>query len=152
MKLAARQNGAALLVALSFLVVITLISVAAMRSSTTELRLASNHEASVAALEVAQSAIDAALNDPDFFIFTGVTGTENSTTGGDFTISGVTEFSHAAVTITEGATKNPPRGLGLSADKFQGTEFYMSSTYDNLDAKRGQAQVEQGIVLIVPKS
>jgi hypothetical protein len=40
----------------------------------------------------------------------------------------------------------------LSADKFQGTEFYMSSSYDNLDAKRGQAQVEEGVVLIVPKS
>jgi len=152
MNMTSKQNGAALLVALSFLVVITMISVAAMRSSTTELRLASNNEARIAALQVAQSALDGTLSDPDNFIVTGVSGTEKSTTNSDFSISGVDEFSHASVVLTEGSTKNPPRGLGLSADKFQGTEFYMTATYENLDAKRGQAEVEQGVVLIVPKS
>jgi Tfp pilus assembly protein PilX len=152
-KLPSKQQGAALLVALSFLVVITLISVAGMRSSTTELRLASNNEARVAAAQVAQSAVDATVSDPNNFTVTGTPGETSSTTNSDFSIgTDVSEFAHADVTLTEGDTTNPPRGLGLSADKFQGTLFSVDAEYENLDAKRGQASVEQGMVLLVPKS
>jgi len=143
-----RQHGAALLVALSFLVVITLISLSAMRSSTTELRLASNNEEIMAARQVAQAAVDAAINEVDNFVVSGASGTVNSTV----TISGVDEFTHTTMEVTEGDTTLPPRGLGVSADKFQATMFDITSDYDNVAGGRGQAGLGQGLVLLVPKS
>ncbi len=143
-----KQHGAALLVALSFLVVITLISLSAMRSSTTELRLASNNEEQMAANQVAQAAVDAAVNEADNFVVTGTSGTVNNS----ITISGVSEFTHASMQVTEGDTTLPPRGLGVSADKFQATMFDIEADYDNVAGGRGQAGVGQGLVLLVPKS
>ena len=145
-----RQNGAALLVALTFLVVITLISLTAMRSTTTELRLASNNEERVAAEQVAQSAVDAVTSDPNNFVVTGVEGTVDTSV--TLNSSDVSEFASASVTLTEGATANPPRGLGVSAEKFQGTVFHIDGEYDNLNNGRGQAFIGQGVVLLVPKS
>lgn len=145
-----KQNGTALLVALSFLVVITLISLTAMRSTTTELRLASNNEERVAAEQMAQSAVDAVMSNPNNFVVTGVEGTEDTSVALD--TSAVSEFAHADISITEGTTANPPRGLGVSAEKFQGTMFHIDGSYNNLDNGRGQAFIGQGIVLLVPKS
>jgi type IV pilus assembly protein PilX len=145
-----KQNGAALLVALSFLVVITLISLTAMRSTTTELRLASNNEERVAAEQLAQSAVDAVMSNPDNFIVTGVEGTEDTSIA--LNSNQVSEFANASITVTEGTTANPPRGLGVSADKFQGTMFHIDGEYNNLDGGRGQAFIGQGIVLLVPKT
>jgi len=145
-----KQHGAALLVALSFLVVITLISLTAMRSTTTELRLASNNEERVAAEQLAQSAVDAVMSNPNNFVVTGVEGTEDDSITLD--TNAVSEFTNADITITEGTTANPPRGLGVSAEKFQGTMFHIDGEYDNLDGGRGQAFIGQGIVLLVPKS
>jgi Tfp pilus assembly protein PilX len=145
-----KQNGTALLVALSFLVVITLISLTAMRSTTTELRLASNNEERVAAEQMAQSAVDAVMSNPNNFVVTGVEGTEDTSVTLD--TSAVSEFAHADIAITEGTTANPPRGLGVSAEKFQGTMFHIDGSYNNLDNGRGQAFIGQGIVLLVPKS
>ena len=144
------QSGAALLVALLFLVVITLISVTAMRSTTTELRLASNNEERVAAEQVAQSAVDSVMSDPNNFVVTGTEGTIDSSV--TLSSSDVSEFAHATITLTEGATTVPPRGLGVSAEKFQGTLFHIDGDYDNVAGGRGQAFIGQGIVLLVPKS
>jgi Tfp pilus assembly protein PilX len=144
-----KQHGAALLVALSFLVVITLISLTAMRSTTTELRLASNNEERVAAEQLAQSAVDSVMSNPNNVV-TGVEGTEDDSITLD--TNAVSEFTNADITITEGTTANPPRGLGVSAEKFQGTMFHIDGEYDNLVGGRGQAFIGQGVVLLVPKS
>jgi len=144
------QSGAALLVALMFLVVITLISVTSMRSTTTELRLASNNEERVAAEQVAQSAVDFVISDPNNFVVTGVEGTVDSSI--TLSTSDVSEFGSTTVKLTEGTTTNPPRGLGVSAEKFQGTLFHIDGDYDNVSGGRGQAFIGQGIVLLVPKS
>ena len=156
-----KQNGAALLVALSFLVVITLISLTAMRSTTTELRLAINNEERVAAEQVAQSAIDAVVSDPNNFV---VTGTEDTETDYDLSDSAslstsagvdkddIAQFEFASVKLTEGSTTNPPRGLGVSAEKFQGTLFRVDGTYNNMNNGRGQSFIGQGVVLLIPKS
>lgn len=144
-----KQNGAALLVALSFMVVITLISLTAMRSTTTELRLAANNEERIAAEEVAQSAIDSVVSNPSNFI---VTGTEGETETPALDENDIAEFAQAGVTLTEGTTTNPPRGLGVSAEKFQGTLFHVDGTYGDLSNGRGQAFIGQGVVLLVPKT
>lgn len=145
-----RQNGAALLVALSFLVVITLISLTAMRSTTTELRLASNNEERIAAEQVAQSAIDSIISEPTNFI---VTGTEDTEKKPALDSDDIAEFGDAEVTLKEGATTNPPRGLGVSAEKFQGTLFHVDGEYNQNDTApgRGKAFIGQGVVLLIPK-
>lgn len=56
-----RQQGAALLVALIFLIILTLLSVTAMRSSTMELRMATNEQEQRLGFDSAQSAIDSAM-------------------------------------------------------------------------------------------
>lgn len=56
-----RQRGAALATALFFLVVITILGLAAMRAGQTDLRLALNEESRVNALQSAQSLLDALL-------------------------------------------------------------------------------------------
>ena len=144
-----KQSGAALLVALSFLIVITLISLTAMRSTTTELRLANNNEERVAAEQIAQSAIDTVLSNPDNFIVTGVEDTQYSVT---LNTNEISEFLQASVSLKEGATTNPPRGLGVSAEKFQGTLFHVNGNYNNVNAGRGQAAIGQGVVMLIPKS
>ncbi|MCI0507963.1 MAG: PilX N-terminal domain-containing pilus assembly protein [Gammaproteobacteria bacterium] len=145
------QRGAALLVALSFLVVITLISLTSMRSSTTELRLAGNYEERAAAEQIAQSGVDNVLGNSNNFIVTGTAGTEKSFTLDKTTIA---EFDSALmrVKVKEGVTANPPRNLGVSADKFQGTQFYIEADYNNVGNGRGDAFIGQGLVLLVPKT
>lgn len=144
-----KQQGAALLVALSFLIVVTLISLTSMRSSTTELRLASNNEERISAEQVAQSAVDSAISNPANLIVSGVVGKKITTI--TLSTSDVAEFSDASIEVTEGQTANPPRGLGVSADKFQGTIFHVDGSYDNIDGGRGQAFIGQGVVLLSPK-
>jgi hypothetical protein len=144
-----KQQGAALLVALSFLVVITLISLTAMRSSTTELRLASNNEERASAEQVAQSAVDSAISNPTNLIVSGVVGKTNKTIS--LSVSDVAEFVDATILVTEGQTANPPRGLGVSADKFQGTIFHVDGSYNGVGSGRGQSFIGQGVVLLSPK-
>jgi len=58
-----RQQGAALAVALILLVVLTLLGVAAVRSTQTELRLAQNAESRTSAQQASESLIGAILSD-----------------------------------------------------------------------------------------
>jgi type IV pilus assembly protein PilX len=58
---ATRQQGVALFTAMVFLVIITLISVAAMRSSTMELRMATNEQEHRIGIDSTQSASDAVV-------------------------------------------------------------------------------------------
>lgn len=150
-KLKQNQSGAALLVALSFLVVITLISITSMRSSTTELRLANNNEQRVAAEQAAQSAMDNALSDSNNFLVKGTEGNETTVTL-DSKVLGTFDSGYTTLKVVEGTTSSPPRGLGVSADKFQGTQFYVEAEYDDAKNARGRAFVGQGIVLLIPKT
>lgn len=56
-----RQSGAALATALFFLVVITILGLAAMRAGQTDLRLALNEESRVSSLQSAQSLLESLL-------------------------------------------------------------------------------------------
>lgn len=60
-RLPTHQQGAALLVALMFLIMLTLLSVNAMRSSTMELHMASNEQEQRLGFDSAQSATSAAI-------------------------------------------------------------------------------------------
>lgn len=60
-----RQDGAALATALFFLVVITILGLAAMRAGQNDLRLALNEETRITAVQRAQSLLEAMLEDDD---------------------------------------------------------------------------------------
>lgn len=62
---ATRQHGAALATALFFLVVITILGLAAMRAGQTDLRLALNEETRITAVQRAQSLLEAMLENDD---------------------------------------------------------------------------------------
>ena len=109
--------------------------------------MASNHEDRMAADQVAQAAVDVVINDPLNFAVTGTSGTEKT----NAVLSGVGEFNHANIIITELDTMIPPRGLGVSADKFQTTLFDIYSNYNNVANGRGQTRLAQGFLLLVPK-
>lgn len=143
-----RQRGSVLFICLTFLVLITLVSLGSVRSSIIELRLASNTEERLAAAHVAQAAIDAVIANEANFVVTGTTGTEKA----DAAYSGVTEFSHTDVVITEMGRFEPPRGSGLSSDKFTTALFNVDSEYDAVSSGRGQAHLAQGYMIIVPQN
>lgn len=98
------QRGFALLVALMFLIIVTLLSVSAMRSSTMELRMATNEQEQRIGFDSAQSAADAAV----------ASNTINVTNPGD-----VTCFRFGSTPTCTGATNlNETTGMGTGADNF----------------------------------
>jgi hypothetical protein len=141
------QQGAALLTALAFLTVITIIAVVSMDSSNMQLRMANSQEEKSSARETAQSCIDKVINDPNNFVVTGTEGTVSD----DVTITGLTEFSHTDLTLTELDLMAAPRGIGSSADKFKAALFDVACSYDNTASGRGKDSLAQGFLLLVPK-
>lgn len=133
---------------LVFLVMISLVSMSSIRSSIIELRLASNTEERLAAAHVAQAAIDAVIANEANFVVTGTVGTEKT----NAVYSGITEFSATDVVVTELGRNEPPRGSGLSSDKFSTVSFDVDAAYDDVSQGRGQAHFAQGYMLIVSKN
>jgi Tfp pilus assembly protein PilX len=118
-----KQRGAVLFVALVFLVIITLISITAMRSSTLELRMAGNEQEQRRALESAQSAVNGLLTALSLPVTT-IGNKECYTFGGGPAPTGCTNTTDLAVGPGYGTTNNIsatldtiascPAGLGNS--------------------------------------
>lgn len=145
------QSGTVLFMCLVFLVLISLVSLGGIRSSIIELRLASNTEERLAAAHIAQAAIDAVIANEANFVVTGTVGTAKA----NVTYSGIDEileFNQTDVVVTELGLSEPPRGSGLSSDKFSTASFSVDSAYDAVSLGRGQAHIAQGYMLIVSKN
>lgn len=142
------QSGTVLFMCLVFLVLISLVSLGGIRSSIIELRLASNTEERLAASHIAQAAIDAVIATEANFVVSGTVGTEKI----NATFSGIDEFRQTDVVITELGQSEPPRGSGLSSDKFSTASFSVDSAYDAVSLGLGQARIAQGYMLIVSKN
>ena len=141
------QQGVALLTALAFLVIITVIAVVAMQSSNTQLRMANSQEEQSAARQTAQSCLDSVINNPNAFIVTGNSGTVNN----NITVTQLTEFAHTNLTLTEVGLGPVLRGLGTSGDKFRTASFSIQCDYDNSDNGRGKDSLVQGFMILTPK-
>ncbi|MDH5327561.1 MAG: hypothetical protein OEZ68_01475 [Gammaproteobacteria bacterium] len=148
-KLGRQQKGVVLLTSLSFLVIITIIAVAAMRSSNNELRIAGIHEENMSARQLAQAGIDSIVeNYTTAFNVTGNAGTITN----NVSPSGLTEFTNTTVlTLTEQGIKSPPRGLGVSKDKFATALFDIKSDYDGTAGRKGREVLHQGMLLLIPR-
>lgn len=156
-----RARGAALVTALVLLIVITLLTVTAMRFSTLEMRMASNEEQRLSAFQSAQAAIDAVIANTAHFPVTGTAGFTNCTanmTGCDrngITLSGA-PFSTATTFVTverlSPDTLPIPRGVETSSDKFSAAGFSVNSFFDGSGLGTGSVRIVQGYLVLAPKS
>lgn len=167
-----RQRGIALATALIFLVVITLLGLVAMRTSTTELRLARNEQVRMEAMQTAQSVVDTVLADSDNFPLTMDLDAPHcfASGGGDIqalcppeqtqlTLSGPDQplpplFQkgiHAEVRRLPPDRAPLPGGLLTSMARFSGAAFAVRGQYSRSQAGQGAADIEQGVIKLVPR-
>jgi hypothetical protein len=111
------QKGAALVVGLLLLVVITVLAISGMNTATTELAMARNDQAYEDAFQAAETGLETALSQGQF-----------STTGNTGLSQSPTEYQKIATTIEfEGSTMVPDKafslgvGSGISAYHFIAT-------------------------------
>jgi hypothetical protein len=160
-----RQAGAILVTALIFLAVVTMLGLSSMRSSRLGVRLAHNEEARFAAIETANALSEAVVATPASSPVIGGVGFTNCTAGeaGCNRYSVVLPAGHVDGEVGSGhlmarvermapAIKPPPRVLESSLDKFSAASFRVISTYDRGDDGLGQAQLVEGILVLVPNN
>ena len=159
-----RQQGAILVIALMFLVAITLYTVSSMRSSNIGLYIAQNEESRVAAEQAAQALADAIVASPASTPVVGVSGYTACTPGetgcdrndlpvSDPVLASAVANNHvrARVERTGTAFRPPPRIVETSIDKFSSASFRVVTTFDRVDAGLGREQVTEGVLVLVPK-
>jgi Tfp pilus assembly protein PilX len=165
------QRGAALFTALMFLIVLTLISLAAMRSSTLEMRMATNDEARLTAFQRTQAVIDAAIGEPDNVQVIGDVGRRVCTGAGPGDTPdelACSEYSIAlasdeydtdvangtvkiAVTRLSPAEAPAPRTLGTSAAVYSVANFKVDALYDGSEEGLGRGRIVEGVMVLISK-
>jgi Tfp pilus assembly protein PilX len=159
-----RQSGAILVIALVFLVAITLLTTSAMSSSKIGLFLAQNEESRISADQAAQALADAIVANPASTPVTGETGFRSCTAGGyncdrtDLPVSNqvlsaaiAADQMSASVERTGTLFRPPPRSVESSIDKFTSASFTVTTTFDRVDDGLGYQQVTEGVMVLVPK-
>jgi len=159
-----RQKGAILIIALMFLVAITLFTISSMRSSKIGLYMAQNEESRVAAEQAAQALADAIVANPASTPVVGTTGYTSCTAGetgcnrNDLPITNpvlagaiASDHMQARVERTGSVFRPPPRAVESSIDKFTSASFRVITTFDRVDAGLGRQQITEGVLVLVPK-
>jgi Tfp pilus assembly protein PilX len=159
-----KQSGAILVIALMFLVAITLITVSSMRSSNIGLHMAQNEESRFIAEQAAQALADAIVANPASTPVVGVTGftactagesncTRNDLPVDNSVLAAAIASNHisARVERTGLAFRPPPRIVESSIDKFTAASFKVTTTYDRAADGLGRQQVNEGVLVLVPK-
>lgn len=159
-----KQDGAILMIALVFLIVITLLATSSMKSSNIGLFMAQNEESRITAAQAAQALADAIVANPASTPVVGLSGFKFCTAGitgcdrNDLPIEN-SELAYAIassdltaqVERTGGEFTPPPRVTESSIDKFTSASFTVVTTYDRVAEGRGRQQVTQGVLVLVPK-
>ena len=159
------QRGAALITALIFLIIITMLSLSSMRSSLMELKQSGNDEIRAAAFQNAQALIDAVLDTPSAMAVVGDVGFRTCSADLDDSCTATTmalpdglyaaELADESITVVVerlGPTfRPPPRGLGTSARMLTAAAFQIDATFARGDQGEGHAEVTQGMLVVVPK-
>jgi Tfp pilus assembly protein PilX len=161
------QGGAALLIALILMAVLTVVAAATLRFSLFGLRVAVNEELRSEAFQNAQSLIDAVLAVPQNLMITALIDETNcvaGTTGCTYSTLVLKDGSGTRVTSTNLAdsgssillrrvgpeVSTPPRNTGYSAVKFQASYLRVESAYDGTAGGWGQAGLNEGVTVVVP--
>ena len=158
-----RQQGAILVIALMFLVAITLFTVSSMRSSNIGLHMAQNEESRIAAIQAAQALADVIVANPASTPVVGDTGYVACTFGesgcdtdnlpvDDPTLAGEVATYHlsARVERTGSVFRPPPRIVESSIDKFTSASFTVTTIFDRSDEGLGRQQITEGVLVLVP--
>lgn len=162
--------------ALIFLVILTLISVTAMRSSTLELRMAGNEQEHRRALQSTQSAINGVMNQASIQVTdVGVTScykfadatdptqvagctsanTQTLTSGPGYDAPNVVAATLDAIASCPRTIANSARGQGSLRTSNAGTStgncayFTMTSSYDDTAARGGAAETAEGVIKLI---
>ena len=165
--LKSKQSGAVLFTALIFLVVMTVIALASIRSSTLELRMSLNEETRVNAFQRAQALSDAIVSSPGTTPVIGSAGYRICTASvplsvvcdqrdlviPDANVQGGVAAGHLSAVVERLGSdgRPPPRGIESSVDKFGVATFRVESTYDREAAGLGRSDLNEGIMVLVPK-
>lgn len=159
-----KQTGAILVIALMFLIAITLLTISSMKSSNIGLHMAQNEESRFAAIQAAQALADVIVANPASTPVIGKSGYTACTAGqqgcdredlpiSDPTIAGEVATYHlsARVERTGGTFQPPPRAVESSIDKFTSASFRVTTTFDRIDDGLGRQQITEGVLVLVPK-
>ena len=159
-----RQGGAILVVALMFLVAITLYTISSMRSSNIGLFMAQNEESRVAAEQAAQALADAIVASPASTPVVGNTGytactanetgcTRNDLPVTDPVLASAVANNHMQARVERTGTifRPPPRVVETSIDKFSSASFRVVTTFDRVEDGLGREQITEGVLVLVPK-
>jgi hypothetical protein len=159
-----KQHGAILVVALMFLVAITLFTVSSMRSSNLGLHMAQNEESRIAAVQAAQALADVIVANPASTPVVGKTGYTACTAGQqncdrnnlpvtDPTLAGEVATYHLSARVERTGTvfRPPPRVVESSIDKFSSASFRVTTTFDRVDEGLGRQEITEGVLVLVPK-
>ena len=159
-----KQRGAILMIALVFLIAITLLTTSSMRSSNIGLFMAQNEESRVAAGQAAQALADAIVANPASTPVVGLTGFKFCTAGiaqcdrndlpvdnGELAYEISSNHMYATVERIGAEFSPPPRVTESSIDKFTSASFTVITTYDRVDEGLGRQPVTDGVLVLVPK-
>jgi Tfp pilus assembly protein PilX len=159
-----KQNGAILVIALMFLVAITLFTVSSMRSSRIGLLMAQNEESRISAVQAAQALADAIVANPASTPVVGKVGYTACTAGqygcdrNDLPVNNDvleravdSNYLTAKVERTGTIFQPPPRVVESSIDKFTSASFTVVTEYDRVDEGLGRQQITEGVLVLVPK-
>jgi len=159
-----KQSGAILVIALMFLVAITLFTISSMRSSNIGLHMAQNEESRIAAIQAAQALADVIVANPASTPVVGKTGFTTCTAGqkncdrenlpvDDSTLAGEVASYHLSARVERTGTvfRPPPRAVESSIDKFSSASFRVTTTFDRVDEGLGRQQITEGVLVLVPK-
>ena len=151
------------MIALVFLVAITLFTVSSMRSSNIGLRMAQNEEARITAVQAAQALADAIVANPASTPVVGKSGYTACTAGQancdrqDLPVEDsmlayeiATNHISARVERTGSVFRPPPRVVESSIDKFTSASFVVTTTFDRVDEGLGRQQITEGVLVLVP--
>lgn len=163
-----RQEGAALVTALVFLIIITAIALSSMRSSTQELRMAVNAEEKLSAGQLAQALADAISANPGATPVVGEVGRRVCTplvganeACDDYSLAVPAEVDamipgggqrFVAVQRLNPETRSCPGGFtmeGSGSGGFGCAAFRVHSQYEG-GPRRGRADVYEGVLVAVP--
>ncbi len=150
------------MVTLMLLLIVTIIALSAVRFSTSGARSALNDEYRAAAFRSAQSLVSAATSLPSNTPVVGSAGytictpniTSISCNQSDLALpNNLYDASSVQVTVTRMAPdfSNPPRAFGSSANLFFAATFGVNGSYDMSSSGQGRAQINQGLMLILPR-
>jgi Tfp pilus assembly protein PilX len=162
--LARQQKGAILVIALIFLVAITLLTISSMRSSRIGLYMAQNDESRIAGIQTAQALSDAIVANPGSTPVIGKTGytactagesgcNRNNVTVDDDLLVGKIDSNYISARVERVGTvfRPPPRVVESSLDKFTSASFTVTTTFDRTADGLGRQQVTEGVLVLVAK-